>query len=61
MAIKRMGRGSRARFVVPSELAYGKAGRLPKVPPDTPLEFDVQLIDFYEPELQLTPRDDGGD
>lgn len=56
-AILRMTRGSRARFMVPPSLAYGRSGRLPKIPPNTPLEFEVQLIDYFEPEVEVSPRD----
>lgn len=49
-AIPQLTRGTRARFRVPADLAYGAAGRLPKIPPNSPLEFEVQLIDFYDPD-----------
>ena len=49
-AVAQLTRGCRARFRVPPELAYGAAGRLPKVPPNTPLEFEVQIIDFFSPD-----------
>ncbi|KAA0146336.1 hypothetical protein FNF29_08109 [Cafeteria roenbergensis] len=57
-AVAQLTRGCRARFRVPPELAYGAAGRLPKVPPNTPLEFEVQIIDFFSPDVDLTPRDE---
>jgi FKBP-type peptidyl-prolyl cis-trans isomerase len=51
-AVPQLTRGTRARFRIPSELAYGAAGRLPKIPPHTPLEFEVQIIDFYDPDSE---------
>lgn len=56
-AVAQLTRGCRARFRIPPELAYGTAGRLPKIPPNTALEFECQIIDFYTPDVDLTPRD----
>lgn len=36
--------GGRARFVIPSALAYGPRGAGGIIPPDTDLTFDVELI-----------------
>lgn len=41
--IKLMSVGSRYKFFIPSELAYGKEG-LQDVPPNAPLIYDVELI-----------------
>ena len=43
-ALARMKVGGRATFVCPPELAYGKAGRPPKIPPNASLVFDVELV-----------------
>ncbi len=43
--IKLMKKGGKARFVVPSNLAYGNMGKGP-VEPFSTLVFDVELIDF---------------
>ena len=36
--------GDKARFVIPSELAYGSQGAGSVIPPDAPLIFDVELV-----------------
>ncbi len=37
--------GDKARFVIPSELAYGSAGAGGVIPPDATLIFDVELME----------------
>ena len=39
--------GDTARLIIPSDLAYGEAGR-PGIPPNATLVFDVQLLDISE-------------
>ncbi|MDU6923230.1 FKBP-type peptidyl-prolyl cis-trans isomerase, partial [Franconibacter helveticus] len=33
------------RIVVPPELAYGEAGRMPEIPPDSTMVYDIKIVD----------------
>lgn len=41
-----LNKGDKARFVIPSDLAYGAAGAGGVIPPNTILVFDVELMDI---------------
>ena len=41
-----LNKGDKARFVIPSQLAYGEAGAGGVIPPDATLIFDVELMDI---------------
>lgn len=44
--VKTMKKGEQAIFTVQPEYAYGKEGKPPAVPPDTPLKFDIELLSW---------------
>ena len=41
-----MGKGSRFKFWVPSDLAWGRKGTSNKIPPYAVLSFDIRLVDI---------------
>ena len=43
-----MREGGTRKLTVPSELAYGERGAGQVIPPNTPLEFEVQLLEVQE-------------
>jgi len=54
--LKQMQKGSVGKLIVPSYLAYGKDGRLPKIEPNANLVFDIKVTDVvtqeqYEEEM----------
>ncbi len=44
--IAALNKGSKAKLIIPSKLAYGPRGAGGVIPPYAPLVFDVELIDF---------------
>ena len=47
-AVARMTNGERCRVTIDPEMAYGEEGRVPVIPPDTKIVFEVELIGSYD-------------
>ncbi len=45
-AVQLLNKGGRGTFLLPSGLAYGSSGS-GSIDPDTPLIFDIELVDFF--------------
>lgn len=45
--LQMMSVGSRYKFWIPAELAWGKKGTGNKIPPNAVLSFDIRLIEIY--------------
>jgi FKBP-type peptidyl-prolyl cis-trans isomerase FkpA len=44
-----MKKGGKRKLTIPADKAYGKAGHPPVIPPDSPLVFDVELVEIVAP------------
>lgn len=45
-----LNKGSKAKFYIPSSLAYGPNGRAPHIKPNDNLVFDIEVVDILTPE-----------
>jgi FKBP-type peptidyl-prolyl cis-trans isomerase len=56
-ALQLMKVGDKWQLFVPSNLAYGDTGRPPKIPPNSVLVFDVELLDIAkQPAVEQIPQ-----
>lgn len=39
-------KGGKGKFFLPSKLAYGRSGSGSSIPPNTPIAFDIELVNF---------------
>ncbi len=44
-----MRKGDRYKVIIPPDLGYGAAGRLPAIPGNSTLVFDIEVLDVLEP------------
>lgn len=55
-----MRKGGKRIVVIPPELAYGKGGRPPLVPPDTWIELELELVEIEPGPPPIQPWSDAG-
>ena len=59
--LKMMKKGSKGKILIPSILAYGPRGRAPKIGPNEPLVFDIEVTDLisqdqYNQEMETKQK-----
>jgi len=47
-----MRKGEKAKIILSSNLAYGLVGDLDKIPPQSPLIYDIELVDILDKETK---------
>lgn len=48
--VQLMNVGSKFKFTIPSDLAYGPVGNPPRIPGNSVLEFEIELLEIQKPE-----------
>ena len=48
--VQLMSVGSKYKFTIPSDLAYGPMGNPPRIPGNSVLEFEIELLEIQKPE-----------
>lgn len=58
-ALPKMKAGGKAKIVCPAQLAYGDNGAPPSIPPNAPLQFEIELLEVLAspqaPGSNMTP------
>lgn len=49
--VQLMSVGSKYKFTIPSDLAYGPNGNPPRIPGNSVLEFEIELLEIQKPEV----------
>jgi FKBP-type peptidyl-prolyl cis-trans isomerase len=60
LSVMLMKQGSKARFIIPSRLAFGDKGYYTLIPPNTELTYDIELIEVKPPPT-VDPFNSGND
>ena len=47
-ALTQLSKGAKATILIPSSLAYGKTGSPPNIPANSPLRFDIEVVDIKD-------------
>jgi FKBP-type peptidyl-prolyl cis-trans isomerase FkpA len=48
--VQLMSVGSKFKFTIPSDLAYGPNGNPPRIPGNSVLEFEIELLEIVKPD-----------
>ena len=56
--VQLMSVGSKFKFTIPSDLAYGPNGKPPQIPGNTVLEFEIELLEIQKPEAAAQVGDE---
>ena len=56
--VQLMAVGSKYKFTIPSDLAYGEHGNPPRIPGNSVLQFDIELLDIIKPEKPAAVGDE---
>jgi hypothetical protein len=53
-------KGTKGTLFIPSGMAYGQQGAPPTIPANSPLIFDIELVDVTKGQPQQMPQMPGG-
>ena len=56
--VQLMSVGSKYKFTIPSSLAYGERGNPPRIPGNSVLQFDIELLEIVKPEQPAVVGDE---